>query len=67
MSGRRQRAIWIVFLLAPAAITMSVFVVFPLLAAFRFSFFTFNGLRVADFIGLENFIDERSANQVKVA
>ena len=57
MTGRRQRGLWIVFLLAPAAITMSLFVVFPLLAAFRFSFFNFHGLRVADFVGLENFID----------
>ncbi len=57
MTPRRQRGLWIAFLLAPALITMTLFVVWPLLAAFRFSFFSFNGLKVADFIGLENFID----------
>jgi raffinose/stachyose/melibiose transport system permease protein len=57
MTRRRQQGLWIAFLLAPAAVTMTMFVVWPLLAAFRFSLFNFHGLKVADFIGLENFID----------
>ena len=34
---------------------MAVFVVWPLLSALRLSFYAFNGLRPAGFIGLENF------------
>jgi raffinose/stachyose/melibiose transport system permease protein len=55
--GGRRQGMWIAFLLAPAAITMTVFVVWPLLAAFRFSFFAFNGLKADHFIGLANFVD----------
>jgi raffinose/stachyose/melibiose transport system permease protein len=51
----RRRSLWIAFLLLPAAIVMSVFVVWPLLSAFRFAFYEFNGLRPSHFIGLENF------------
>ena len=52
-SGRRSA--WIAFLLAPAAIVMSLFVVWPLLSAFRYAFYEFNGLKPAHFAGLENF------------
>lgn len=51
----RRRTLWIVFLLLPAALIMSVFVLWPLLSALRLSFYGFNGLRPAEFIGFENF------------
>src|SRR6516225_6463872 len=51
----RRRTLWIVFLLLPAALIMSVFVIWPLLSALRLSFYGFNGLRPAEFIGFENF------------
>ncbi|GLS23594.1 sugar ABC transporter permease [Labrys miyagiensis] len=51
----RRRTLWIIFLLAPATITMTVFVVWPLLSALRLSFYSFNGLKPAGFVGLENF------------
>lgn len=57
MTGGRRRGLWIAFLLAPALITMTLFVVWPLLGAFRYSFFSFNGLKAADFVGLGNFVD----------
>jgi len=42
-------------LLAPALIIMSMFVVWPLLSAFRYAFYAFNGLTASHFVGLENF------------
>jgi raffinose/stachyose/melibiose transport system permease protein len=51
----RRRTLWIAFLLAPATIVMTTFVVWPLLAALRLSFYSFNGLKPAGFVGLENF------------
>ncbi|MDQ0392932.1 carbohydrate ABC transporter permease [Labrys monachus] len=51
----RRRTLWIAFLLAPAALIMTAFVVWPLLSALRLSFYSFNGLRPAGFAGLENF------------
>jgi ABC-type sugar transport systems, permease components len=51
----RRRSLWIAVLLLPAALTMSVFVLWPLISALRLSFYSFNGLRPAGFIGLENF------------
>jgi raffinose/stachyose/melibiose transport system permease protein len=55
LSVPRRRSLWIAFLISPAAIVMAVFVVWPLLSALRLSFYAFNGLRPAGFIGLENF------------
>jgi raffinose/stachyose/melibiose transport system permease protein len=57
MAAGRRRGLWIAFLLAPALVTMTLFVVWPLLGAFRFSFFSFNGLKPNAFIGLANFVD----------
>jgi len=51
----RRRSLWIAFLLLPAALILSVFVLWPLISALRLSFYSFNGLRPAGFIGLENF------------
>jgi raffinose/stachyose/melibiose transport system permease protein len=51
----RRRTLWIAFLLAPATITMTVFVVWPLVSALRLSFYSFNGLKPDGFVGLENF------------
>ena len=45
----RRRTLWIIFLLAPATITMTVFVVWPLPSALRLSFYSFNGLKAAGF------------------
>jgi raffinose/stachyose/melibiose transport system permease protein len=50
-----RRTLWIAFLLAPAAIVMVAFVIWPLLSALRLSFYEFNGLKVGGFVGLKNF------------
>jgi raffinose/stachyose/melibiose transport system permease protein len=54
---RRRQGWWIATLLAPAALTMAVFVVWPMLGAFRYAFFSFNGLLPSDFIGARNFVE----------
>jgi raffinose/stachyose/melibiose transport system permease protein len=51
----RRRSLWIFFLLLPALVIMTLFVVWPLISAFRLSFYEFNGLQPTNFIGLENF------------
>ena len=51
----RRRSLWIAFLLLPAALILSIFVLWPLISALRLSFYSFNGLRPAGFIGFENF------------
>jgi raffinose/stachyose/melibiose transport system permease protein len=51
----RRRTLWIAFLMLPAALILSVFVLWPLVSALRLSFYSFNGLRPAGFIGFENF------------
>lgn len=55
--GGGRRGLWIVALLAPALATMTVFVAWPLLSAFRLSLYSFSGLRPDRFVGLANFID----------
>ncbi len=58
MKAARRRTgngLWIAVLLLPAFTIMSVFVVWPLLAAFRYAFYAFNGLNASHFIGLDNF------------
>ncbi|MCW3473494.1 carbohydrate ABC transporter permease [Limobrevibacterium gyesilva] len=55
MTAARRRAVWIAFLLAPALVVMTLFVAWPLLAAFRYAFYGFNGLAAAQFVGLQNF------------
>jgi raffinose/stachyose/melibiose transport system permease protein len=50
-----SRLLWIAFLLAPALIAVTAFVLWPLLSAFRFAFYDFNGLKLSHFVGFENF------------
>jgi raffinose/stachyose/melibiose transport system permease protein len=50
-----SRRLWIAFLLAPALIVVALFVIVPLMAAFAYSFYGWNGLARGDFIGLKNF------------
>ncbi len=52
-----KRALWIAFLLAPALLTMAVFVAWPMVSAFRYAFQSFNGLNATGFIGLRNFTE----------
>ncbi|MBU6497975.1 MAG: sugar ABC transporter permease [Rhodospirillales bacterium] len=61
MSGAGGRArtsrLWLAFLLAPGLVVMTMFVVWPLLSAFRYAFYGFHGLVPAGFVGLANFRD----------
>ncbi|KFL30015.1 sugar ABC transporter permease [Devosia riboflavina] len=50
-----RRSLWIAFLLAPAAVIMMTFVVWPLMSALQLSFFRFEGLTPGDFVWFENF------------
>jgi len=53
---RRVRlAIWLAFLLAPALVVMTAFVVVPLASALAYSLYSWNGLTRGAFSGLENF------------
>ncbi len=63
----RRQGLWIAALLTPAALTMAVFVVWPMLGAFRYAFFSFNGLLPADFVGLSNFVDVLARAPFKAA
>ena len=61
-AGRRIRARvrrggWILLLLAPALVVMTLFVAWPLLSALRFSFYSFKGVAPDGFVGLRNFAD----------
>lgn len=53
--ARRRRGLWIAVLLAPALLVMTLFVALPLLSAFRYAFYSFNGLLPSKFVGLANF------------
>ncbi|MBW6424347.1 sugar ABC transporter permease [Rhizobium sp. XQZ8] len=55
ISQPQRRSLWILFLLLPAIVVMTLFVVWPLLSALRFAFYEFNGLSPSQFVGLENF------------
>jgi raffinose/stachyose/melibiose transport system permease protein len=52
-----RRAAWIGFLLAPALVVMTLFVAWPLVSAFGYAFYSFNGVLAADFVGLRNFVE----------
>ena len=54
---RPRLALWILFLLAPALLVMTLFVAWPLLSALRYAFFSFKGVAPDAFIGLRNFTD----------
>ncbi|ADO43568.1 carbohydrate ABC transporter permease [Ketogulonicigenium vulgare] len=49
------RGMWITFLLVPPMAVMGLFVIYPILSAFAYAFFDWNGLRRGDFVGLQNF------------
>jgi raffinose/stachyose/melibiose transport system permease protein len=50
-----RRSLWIAFLLAPAAVIMIIFVVWPVASALQLSFFRFEGLKPGQFVWFENF------------
>lgn len=50
-----RRSLWIASLLTPALVVMVLFVLWPLLSAFRLAFYEFNGLQPTGFVGFENF------------
>jgi len=50
-----RRSVWIAFLLAPATVIMLAFVAWPLLSAFKLSFYHFDGLKPGEFVWFENF------------
>ena len=50
-----HRALWLIFLLAPPAIFMLVFAVYPLVSSLLFSLYRWNGLARGEFAGLANF------------
>ena len=55
--ARRRQGLWILFLLAPALLVMTLFVAWPLLSALRYAFFSFKGVAPDSFVGLRNFAD----------
>ena len=55
--ARARRGLWILFLLAPALLVMTLFVAWPLMSALRFAFYSLKGVVPNTFIGLANFTD----------
>jgi len=54
---RRSRHLkWVLLFLAPWAVGMVLFFVYPLLATVYFSFTNYDGLNTADFVGLRNYV-----------
>ena len=49
------RGLWITFLLVPPLVVMSLFVIYPIFSALAYAFYDWEGLRRAEFVGLENF------------
>ena len=52
---KRNRLLWLVFLLFPPAAIMIVFVFLPMASALLYSVYDWNGLVRGEFVGLENF------------
>jgi raffinose/stachyose/melibiose transport system permease protein len=50
-----RRSITFTLFIAPAFLLFTVFIVYPMLSAMKFSFFNWNGLLQGDFVGLANF------------
>ena len=50
-----RRALWLAFLIGPALLLMTAFVVVPLVSALGYSLYSWNGLARGAFSGLENF------------
>ena len=49
------RGLWITVLIVPPLAFVALFIVYPILSAFAYAFFDWQGLRRLDFVGLENF------------
>lgn len=49
------RGLWITFLIVPPLAFVALFIVYPILSAFAYAFFDWQGLKRLDFVGLENF------------
>lgn len=54
-SARRQRQAWLLFLLLPPALFFFSFVILPILGAFVYSLYHWDGLKRPEFAGLDNF------------
>jgi raffinose/stachyose/melibiose transport system permease protein len=50
-----KRRLWVAFLVVPAIVFMSLFVVYPILSAFAYAFYDWQGLARGEFVGLKNF------------
>jgi len=55
MSPRLRRTLWIAALLAPALLLLATIVAAPILSAFVYAFYKWQGLARIGFVGLENF------------
>ncbi len=51
------RRIWVATLIVPPLAFMTAFVVMPILSAFVYAFYHWEGLKRVDFVGLKNFTD----------
>lgn len=49
------RGLWITVLIVPPLAFVALFIVYPILSAFAYAFFDWQGLRRLDFVGLQNF------------
>lgn len=49
------RTWWITFLIAPPLAFVALFIVYPIISAFAYAFFDWQGLRRGAFVGFENF------------
>ena len=50
-----KRQLWVAFLVVPPIVFMSLFVVYPILSAFAYAFYDWQGLARGEFVVLKNF------------
>lgn len=50
-----KRQMWVAFLVVPPIVFMSLFVVYPILSAFAYAFYDWQGLARGEYVGLKNF------------
>lgn len=50
-----KHRLWVAFLVVPPIVFMSLFVVYPILSAFAYAFYDWQGLARGPFVGLKNF------------
>jgi raffinose/stachyose/melibiose transport system permease protein len=55
-TGRKPFPTYIIVFLAPAIILYTIFMVYPLLASLKLSFYSINDLKVETFVGLQNYV-----------